>query len=145
MIYMSYTKSVFLLVLALFNSRYWIVMLNYLLKSLTTSAFRDDYGTFVKIGKKALWNLEDFWVWRNSGWNTKNPQAQEATCKTQSTSLWIAGTCNIAGWNWRSQTIVSLVGFLVHLDFRLEKEMHSVCSFSLKCFNKNEIKSLFYK
>lgn len=60
LIYMSYTKSVFLLVLALFNSKYWIMMLNYLLKSLTTSAFRDDHGTFVKIGKKALWNLEGF-------------------------------------------------------------------------------------
>lgn len=40
--------------------------------------------------------------------------------------------------------IVSLKGFLVHLDCRLEMEMHSICSFSLKDFNKNEIKSLFY-
>lgn len=41
--------------------------------------------------------------------------------------------------------IVSLKGFLVHLNCRIETEMHSICSFSLKRFHKNEIKSLFYK
>lgn len=50
----SNNKPVFLLVLGLFISNYWIGILNYILKSFVADMFCDDQSNCIKIRKKSV-------------------------------------------------------------------------------------------